>query len=356
LPSINQLVATKVLQLRHEHLKNITRREPKLWSEITEENEYTIITMVIPTRGCSWALSEYGGCSVCGYINDSSRDLSIPIPTILSEIETLLKKIETKKRIILKIFNSGSFFDESDVPRNLRENITKLIQKYPHCSQLSVESRSEYVINYSNIIEKTKKAIDPTILEVGIGLESSNNSILRDCWNKGMRVSDYDQAVDVLKNIGVKIKTYIFIKPPFLTEYEALIDSISTINHAVSQGTDSISINPCSVQNGTLAHYLYKKDRYQPPWLWSILFIVSNTKKKYPQIKLICEPTAGGKPRGTHNCGECDIKVLGYIKDIIDNQPIPSDYSKICSCAVRWYTLITSPIELFRTTKLSKLG
>ena len=353
--SYNKLVASKVLLLRQEYLKKIKGRDPKLWSEITENNEHSIITVVIPTKGCSWALSEFGGCSVCGYINDSSRDLSIPISNILLEIERLLKETETKKSIILKIFNSGSFFDETDVPKNLRQNIIELIKKYPNCSQLSVESRPEYVIKHIEIVEETKKSIDPTILEVGIGLESSNNSILSDCWNKGIRVSDYNQAVWILKKIGIKIKTYIFVKPPFLTEFEALFDSLATINHAVSQGTDSISINPCSVQNGTLAYYLYKQDRYQPPWLWTILLLVFYTKTQYPHVELICEPTAGGKPRGTHNCGKCDKKVLDYIKDIINNQPAPTDYSQICSCANRWYTLIKSPIDSYQTSKLSKL-
>lgn len=353
---INPLLSFKVNNLRSEYLNLIeSDYQPKLWSNVEETESECIITIVIPTKGCSWALSESGGCSVCGYVNDSSRSHPIPSNRILDRIEQLLNRNYQKKPIILKIFNSGSFFDEEDVPQNLRLSIVKLLKENERIRKLAVESRPQYILNNVNAIEQLKNQIDPIFLEIGIGLESSNNAVLRDCLNKGVFVEDYEKSVQKLQSSGIRIKSYIFIKPPFLTELEAINDAIKTAQDAFKIGTDIISLNPCNIQNGTLIHHLYRKDSYQPPWLWSILFIVKSIRSLYPNLDIICEPSAAGKRRGVHNCGKCDEIVLNLIQKVIKNETISEKYSEICSCFTRWKFLVESPIEVLRLRKLSKL-
>lgn len=311
--------------------------------------------MIVPTRGCSWAFSEAGGCSVCGYINDSSYEQPIPEQKILQETDHVLNQVNSKKSIEFKLYNSGSFFDEKDVPEEFRIKFLKKIKNRFGISRLSVESRPEYLINRSNVINETKKILEPIQLEIGVGLESSNNSILRDCWNKGFSIEDYKKSVHIAQSLNIRFKTYIFIKPPFLTESEAIIDAIKTGCDAIDIGTDVISFNPCNIQNGTLVNHLYKQDRYQPPWIWSVLHIVKTIREKFPNIEIICEPTAGGKQRGTHNCGKCDKTVLDLITKIINKEEIPDDLSTICSCFLKWKFLIETPIETFRLRNLSQL-
>ncbi len=352
----NKLLASTIVRLRNQYLKQ--RRldfKPRLWSNTTETEQSIILTIVLPTRGCSWALSESGGCSVCGYVNDSSRDQPIPSEQILEQIQDSLNRVIPTKPIELKLFNSGSFFDERDVPRNLRLQILDLVKKTPEVMLLSVESRPEYLLNQQEMIDETNKQLKPIKLEIGIGLESSNSAILKDCWNKGFSFEDYRKSVEIAHLHGIQIKTYILIKPPFLTEAEAIYDSIMTTFEAVRIGTDVISFNPCNIQNGTLAHELAKKGRYQPPWLWSILSIVQTVRTQFPDLKIICEPTAAGKRRGTHNCGKCDHKVLDLIDKVINNEKIPDDLSTVCSCFLKWKVFVETPIEVFRSRNLSKL-
>ena len=352
----NKLVASTIVRLRNQYLKQRgPDLKPRFWSNTTETKQSIIITMVLPTRGCSWALSESGGCSVCGYVNDSSRDRPIPSEHILEQIHHALNKVVPTKPIELKLFNSGSFFDENDVPRNLRLQILDLIKKTPEVILLSVESRPEYLLNQQKIIDETNRLLKPIELEIGIGLESSNSAILKDCWNKGFSIEDYKKSVEIAHSQNIRIKTYILIKPPFLTEAEAIYDSIMTTFEAVKIGTDVVSFNPCNIQNGTLVHELAKKDRYQPPWLWSILSIVQSIRNQFPDLEIICEPTAAGKRRGTHNCGKCDHKVLDLIDRVIINEKIPDDLSILCSCFLKWKVLVETPIEVFRSRNLSKL-
>ncbi len=352
----NQLLASTVFNLRQEYL---SRRppdfQPKLWSTKTETRKSIVITMVIPTRGCSWAFSDSGGCSVCGYVNDSSYDQVIPTQKILEEIDLSLSQVDSSKPIEYKLYNSGSFFDENDVPQRLRSQIIDLIRKTNGILKLSVESRPEYLINNQKAIKKVKEMLEPIKLEIGVGIESSNNAIIRDCWNKGFSVEDYQRSVQITRTLGIRIKSYILIKPPFLTEVEAIIDAIKTACDTVKFGTDVISFNPCNIQKGTLVNHLHKQDRYQPPWIWSVLYIVKTIRKKYPNVEIICEPTAGGKYRGTHNCGKCDKTVINLVNKIINKEKIPDDLSTICSCFLKWRILVKTPIEIFRSRNLSRL-
>jgi hypothetical protein len=351
----NPLLVSKIQKFRQEFVeKRPAEFQPKLWSSTTETNEKNVIAMIVPTRGCSWALSKAGGCSVCGYINDSAHDYPIPEKRILEGIDHSLNQIDSKKPIEFKLYNSGSFFDENDVPEKLRIEILEKIKKDPRIFKLGVESRPEFLRNRLNIIEQTKRLLEPIQLEIGVGLESSNNAILKDCWNKGFSLEDYRISVQKVRALKIRLKSYILIKPPFLTEKEAIVDAIKTARDALTIGTDVISFNPCNIQKGTLVNHLFKQDRYQPPWIWSVLFIVRSVRKKFPDIEMICDPTAGGKQRGTHNCGKCDRVVLGLIDKVINKEEIP-DLSKVCQCFSKWKILVESPIESLRLRNLSRL-
>jgi len=352
----NKLLTSKIQEIRHEHLAQISAiHNPKIWSSVSENLEHVTVTIVIPSRGCSWALSESGGCSVCGYVNDSSRERDVPVDTIIRRFSDLLKGTNYSKKIEVQIFNSGSFFDEKDVSTELRSKIIGFITSIPEIFKLAVECRTEYILEEKNIIEETIKQLKGVILEIGIGLESSNDTILKDCWNKGTTLENYKKSVKILQTLGVKIKSYIFIKPPFLTERDAIRDTVLTISEVAQIGTDVISINPCNVQNGTLVNDLFRQNRYRPPWLWSVLHIIRAAAKIAPRTSIICDPTAGGKHRGAHNCGKCDKKVLPLLTKAINKEELPSDLSKICSCYNKWEIIITTPWEILRTRNISKL-
>ena len=356
IPPSNKLLKSKIQEIRHRHLAQISENSnPKIWSSVSENEEFVTVTVVIPSRGCSWALGESGGCSVCGYVNDSSRDNAVSIETIIKSLTKLLVETEYTKKVELQIFNSGSFFDEKDVSSDLRSKIINLITNVPYVFKLAVECRTEYIIEEKNIIEDTIKQLKGIILEIGIGLESSNNNILIDCWNKGTTLENYEKSVNILKTLGVQIKSYIFIKPPFLTEREAIRDAILTISEVVKIGTDVISINPCNVQNGTLVNELFRQNRYRPPWLWSVLHIIRAATTIAPSTKVICDPSAAGKLRGAHNCGKCDKTILPLLTKAINKEILPSDLSKLCSCYLRWEIIISSPWEILRTRNISKL-
>ena len=107
-------------------------------------------------------------------------------------------------------------------------------------------------------------------LEVAMGLESAQPEVLGRLINKGEPPSEYLAAADRLRGFRVHPKAYLLLKPPYLTEAESVADVVRSV--AVAQSRfDAISVNPVHIQNGTVVEWLFRRGRYRPPWLWSLV-------------------------------------------------------------------------------------
>ncbi|RLF62834.1 MAG: TIGR01210 family radical SAM protein, partial [Thermoplasmata archaeon] len=106
-------------QFCRELKKNFKPRDKgnhvKTWSEKDYLEGIGVVdafVIILRTRGCSWAIKS--GCSMCGYFNDSTwRKLSAN--DILSQFNLAMKNYNGEQ--IVKIFTSGSFLDEKEVPK-----------------------------------------------------------------------------------------------------------------------------------------------------------------------------------------------------------------------------------------------
>ena len=77
----------------------------------------------------------------------------------------------------------------------------------------------------------------------------------------------------------------------------------------------TISINPMNIQKRTVVERLFQRGLYRPPWLWSLVKVIMDVEEDVMDtVKLMSSPTGGGKVRGVHNCGKCDLMVLESIK------------------------------------------
>ncbi|MFX0162353.1 MAG: archaeosine biosynthesis radical SAM protein RaSEA [Candidatus Hodarchaeota archaeon] len=339
--------SNEIKTIRSYHFSNIKKKEglsAKYWIENDRllKGVGKALTIILPTKGCSWALSKSGGCSMCGYINDAVKYGAKSVSDsekLVYEFEKTLKNNLGKEFEALKIFTSGSFFDESELSKEAQKKIFETISNYKNISEVVVESRPEYVT--SEKIEEAVKTLSGKTLEVGIGLETSSDIVRSRCINKGFSFQDFSKAVHKIIDGEARVKAYILIKPPFLSEKEAINDAIKSAIDASKVGTKSISFNPCNVQSGTLVEKLWKNKSYRPPWLWSIIEVL---KKSFNTIKsevdrIICDPVAGGKSRGPHNCGKCDKKVLQAIRKTSLNQD-PELLNVVCDCYEVWKTFL----------------
>ena len=104
--------------------------------------------------------------------------------------------------------------------------------------------------------------------------------------------------------------------------------------------TDIVSLNPVNVQRNTIVEYLWKKNQYRPPWLWSVIDILKKSVEKAEGFLLKCDLVGGGSRRGAHNCGSCDKQIINKINDFSLEQN-PKVFNNLsCDCMEKWYDQI----------------
>jgi radical SAM enzyme (TIGR01210 family) len=302
------------------------------WSEKDVLNVKIVDAFVIifRTKGCSWALKS--GCSMCGYFNDSLWE-NVTDDDLLKQFEIAMNNHSNQK--FVKIFTSGSFLDNAEISSKVRIEILKrLLDK---AEKVSVESRPEFIVDKK--LSEIKQIFNTKTFEIGIGLESANDYIRNHCINKGFSFEDYKKATKKIKKYNFKLKTYVLIKPPFLTEKESINDAIKTVEK-IKNITDIISFNPTNVQRNTVVNYLWQRKQYRPPWLFSIVEILRESKKIAPNTIIKCDISGGGSIRGPHNCKNCDNKYLKAISDFSLHQDVKIFKELDCDCKEKWLDLL----------------
>ena len=295
----------------------------------------TALSIVLSTIGCAHARSDKGGCTMCSYLLDgTSRN-----PTsdeLVQQFRASITKIQKKDApLSIKIYTSGSFLDPDEIPIAARDVILHEIAADERVKEVVLESRPEYVLEPN--MEQTRDILGDRIVELGVGLESSSDFIRTICINKNFDLVSFKHAVGVAKKSRIGIRAYVLLKPPFLTERDALLDAQRTMSDAIDAGVTTLSLNPVNVQSDTLVEQLWKEGRYRPPWLWSVVEVLKHAKKiSGDSVNIVCDPVAAGKRRGTHNCGVCDTKIVAAIRkfSIEQNPEIFGDLN--CGCRKLW--------------------
>ncbi len=304
------------------------RRPASVWheEELLGTDVVDTLVAVLRTRGCSHERST-GGCTMCGYASETPQ--SPPSEDeLLAQVEEVANRRGDARWV--KLYTSGSMLDPEEVPLLMLEAIR---ETFGDADVLTVESRAEHVT-----ADRVRALGDGPSLEVAIGLESACDQVLEGAINKGMALSDFRRAAGEVREAGAAVRAYLLLKPPFLTEAEAIEDALEAVREATAAGASAISLNPVNVQGSTLVDLLYHRGEYEPPWLWSVVEVLRRGSADLPSgARLLSSPTAGGKARGAHNCGGCDDEVLQAIEfhrlsgDLGELERVPD-----CGCRERW--------------------
>lgn len=274
-------------------------RPVSLWKELDRIRGFQEQTTVVifRTRGCSWF--NFSSCSMCGYFNDvSSR---IETENLFRQIDLMSSSLADSR--VLKVFTSGSFLDPMEIPLEARDYFYESIAN--KVDEVLVESRTEYM---------TQRNIGPlrnyeVPSRIAIGLESADDNLMKQSINKGSTFSKFMDAAQVIKGLGLELRTYLLFKPPFISEKAAIRDILRSIKK-VAGVSDDVSVNPMNIQKNTMVEKLWKAGLYRPPRLWSLARILLESRNSGTSI--VSYPTGGDKVRGVHN-EEKDRTLLNLI-------------------------------------------
>ncbi|MFG1519537.1 MAG: archaeosine biosynthesis radical SAM protein RaSEA [Thermoplasmataceae archaeon] len=309
---INRTLAENVKKLMPENLDSGQNDRPvSVWKELDRLNgnrEKTAVA-IFRTTGCSWY--NFSSCSMCGYFNDVSR--SVNASDLKKQIDFISDQIGEVKSI--KIFTSGSFLDPREIPLDVRDYFFNVIGH--RMDKVLIESRTEYLTdrNLAGLSDYADR------IRIAIGVESTNDLIIRDSINKGTNYSKFLESAKTVRRMGFETRSYLLLKPPFISEVQAVRDTIRSVE-MVSAYSNDVSINPMNIQRNTYVEYLWKKGLYRPPRLWSLADVLLNSSDFGTEV--VSYPTGGNRERGIHNDKD-DPKLL----DLIVDASLDQDFSNL---------------------------
>jgi len=297
-------------------------------------------------KGCSWARNHDGGCTMCGHTAGSYNDKTINDNILKKQFDSVFDKLNFKKYPIVCIYNGGSFFNKDEVSDDLKNYIFRRIGSQKSIRRVVFESRTEFITD--EILNEIETFLPSIVTEIGVGLESSNDIVRNLILNKGTSLEFYRELSSKMKNRkGIKLLFYVLLKPPFLTEVEAINDAISTIEFARSIGVDIISIEPVSVQDYTLVSYLYEKGLYSTPWIWSVFEVLKKAYTKDINFRIGGFQFYPRPKQVVSNCDVCNNDMLLGIEEFnrTNNLEIIEKLNCNNNCKREWLDLLNDANE-----------
>ena len=197
-------------------------------------------------------------CLMCD-LWKNTLEKPVSVGDIPDQIQWALAQMPEAKH--LKLYNSGSFFDERAIPEEDYKRIASLVNNF---ETVIVESHPN-LINEKCL--RFRDMLKPE-LEVAIGLETVHPEVLVKL-NKQMTMEDFTNSVSYLNKNGIRSRAFILLKPPFMSESEGVYWAKKSIDFAFGVGVECCTVIPVRAGNGAM-DLLMKNGDFSVPDIHSL--------------------------------------------------------------------------------------
>ena len=208
-----------------------------------------VAAIFLTNRECPWR------CLMCDLWQNTLQEPQ-PAGAIVQQIEYALERLPAARTV--KLYNSGSFFDHGAIPPAEYAAIAARLRGFDH---VIVESHPRLV---GDDVSRFRDLLAGT-LEVAMGLETVHPEVLPRL-NKRMTLALYAAAAARLRREGVALRAFVLVKPPFLSEPEALEWAVRSLDVSFDNGSTAASLIPVRGGNGAL-EALAESGDFAPPRL-----------------------------------------------------------------------------------------
>lgn len=218
-------------------------------------NVEDVATVFLTNRECPFR------CLMCDLWKNTT-DVRIPDHAIPKQIDFAFSQNPSLRQAKhIKLYNSGNFFDAQAIPPG---DWPAIADRVRHFETVVVENHpklcGEACLRFRDLIG--------TQLEIAIGLETIHPDVLPRL-NKQMTGDDFRTSVDFLVRGGIRVRTFILLRPPFLSEDEGIEWAIRSTEFAFDCGVSCCAIIPTRGGNGMMER-LTKDGHFNPPTIASL--------------------------------------------------------------------------------------
>ena len=194
-----------------------------------------VATILIANRECPWK------CVMCDLWRNTTRERVAP-GRIPEQIEYALERLPRAE--VIKLYNSGSFFDSGAIPREDWEEIAAICRGFERvvveCHPMLI---NEQVGRFRDLLGEK--------LEVAMGLETVHEGVLEKL-NKGITLRDFERAAKFLGKEGIDVRAFLLVGLPWIEAEEQGRWLERSIRGAFEFGSAVVSLIPTRSGNGSM--------------------------------------------------------------------------------------------------------
>jgi archaeosine synthase beta-subunit len=209
------------------------------------------LAILLTNKECPWR------CLMCD-LWQNTLSYTVPLGAIPKQIDYALEQPGSSAEQ-LKLYNSGSFFDPAAIPTADYQAIADRIAFAEH---VIVECHPRLVGNRALTF---RDLLRHHSLEVAMGLETVHPEVLPRL-NKKFDLAHFADAAKFLRDQQIAVRAFVLVKPPFLSETEAVEWAVKSAQFAFSCGATAVSLIPTRAGNGAMDR-LMAAGEFSPPRL-----------------------------------------------------------------------------------------
>jgi archaeosine synthase beta-subunit len=207
-------------------------------------------TILLTNKQCPWR------CLMCDLWKNTLPH-SVPPGAIPQQIDHALSALNAQPAQV-KLYNSGSFFDATAIPRS---DYPAIAQCLSFAANVIVESHPRLVgkkaLQFASMLKGS--------LEVAMGLETIHPRILPRL-NKRFELADFEEAAKFLVKSNVAVRAFVLVNPPFLGKDDGAEWAVKSARFAFDCGASVVSLIPTRAGVSAMDELL-RSGEFVPPRL-----------------------------------------------------------------------------------------
>lgn len=206
-----------------------------------------VATIFLTNRECPFR------CTMCDLWRNTLTE-SVPAGAIPAQIDHALRQLDPAR--VVKLYNSGSFFDPRAIPP---QDYAPIVDRIQHFDRVIVECHPAFVndrcLEFRDLLSGR--------LEIAIGLETANPETLEKL-NKRMTLQQFQQAASFLHRHNIDLRVFILVQPPFMQPGDAVHWAQRSLDFAFDCGATAATLIPTRAGNGAMESLAVSGD-FTPP-------------------------------------------------------------------------------------------
>lgn len=289
--------------------------------------------IVLLTSGCRVAT-----CSMCPFPNEALP--GVTAKHLIRQFDASFDRDDISRYEMVTIFCNGNFFNDVEIPAEARSHMFRRCRN-AGVRYVTVESLPQYITPAK--VASAQEDLGSVIMTVFIGFQSANDTIRNEAVNTTCTRRSFEAAHFLLASHGYRVASFLMVKPPFVTESEAVDDVVASLEYLASIGVRHATLCPMRVAPLTVAEQMYRRGLYRPAKIWTTVECLRRAHS-IPGVTAMVNTTELKQEMNEDSvcvdqCPHCTPRVIAAIEKYLFTRVL-SDLDVTCSCRAEYDELV----------------